>query len=121
MYTNIYRRHIQNMPKNFYQVINICAFLPDADRIIPIFLIPTAGKSEAVYQQIFLDVKKILIENNINITNITNKFMIDFEVGLQKALKNIFENILINGCYFHFLKLLWGKAKKMGFMHQRKN
>ena len=101
-------------PKTFYQVINIGAFLPDIDGIIPIFLIPTSGKSEAVYQQIFLDVKKILIENNININKITNKFMIDFEIGIQKALKKTFENILINGCFFHFVKLLWGKAKKMG-------
>ena len=107
-------------PKTFYQVINIGAFLPDIDAIMPIFLIPTTGKSEVVYHEIFSDVKKILIENNINITKITNKFMIDFEIGIQKALKNTFENILINGCYFHFVKLLWGKAKKLGLCTKEK-
>ena len=40
--------------------------------------------------------------------------MIDFEVALQNALKNNFDKILINGCYFHYVKLLWEKCKRLG-------
>ena len=89
MYSNIYRRYIQNMSETFYQVINIGAFLPDIDAIMPIFLIPTTGKSEVVYNEIFSDVKKILIENNINITKIINKFLIDFDRD-TKSFKKYF-------------------------------
>lgn len=39
--------------------------------------------------------------------------MIDFEVGLQKAIKLYFPNALISGCFFHFVKCLWEKAKKL--------
>ena len=51
-------------PKTFYQVINIGAFLPDIDAIMPIFLIPTTGKSEVVYHEIFSDVKKIILHKS---------------------------------------------------------
>ena len=40
--------------------------------------------------------------------------MIDFEKSLQNAVKNNFPNAIINGCYFHYVKLLWEKAKKLG-------
>ena len=74
-------------PKGFYQVLNIGAFIPDINEIFPILLMPTSGKSEVLYDNIFKDIKNILFENNINLSNITNKFMIDFEVALQNDLK----------------------------------
>ena len=40
--------------------------------------------------------------------------MIDFESSLIKVVKSIFTNSKINGCYYHFVKLLWGRAKKLG-------
>ena len=88
-------------PKGFYQVLNIGAFIPDINEIFPILLMPTSGKSEVLYDNIFKDIKNILFENNINLSNIKNKFMIDFEVPLQNSLKNNFDKILINECYFH--------------------
>ena len=40
--------------------------------------------------------------------------MYDFEKGLQKSIKKNFENSVIDGCYFHFVKILWAKAKNNG-------
>ena len=39
--------------------------------------------------------------------------MVDFEKGLQIAIKNNFKETQIDGCFFHFSKLL-SKAKEFG-------
>ena len=40
--------------------------------------------------------------------------MCHFEKGLQKSIKKNFEKAVVDGCYFHFVKLLWAKAKNNG-------
>ena len=67
-------------------------------------MIPTTGKSVYLYNTIFEDVKKIIINNNINIEDIPNKIIIDFEKSLQKSIKTNFPNSVIDGCYFHLVK-----------------
>jgi len=101
-------------PIGYYQVIIIGGFLPEIKGIIPIFFIPTTGKSQYLYEVIFRDVKTILEDNNIDYKNITNQYMLDFEISLQNAIKTVFENIKISGCYFHYVKILWQKSKIFG-------
>ena len=101
-------------PRGYYQVLIIGGFYKEIDSIIPIFFIPTTGKSEYLYNLIFNDIKIIIIEAKININSIPKYFMIDFEIGLQKAVKNTFPNVLISGCFFHYVKILWNKAKSYG-------
>lgn len=100
-------------PKSYYQVINITGYLEDINAIVPIFLIPTTGKTEYLYNLIFNDIKIILKDANINIEDVTKYFMIDFEVGLQKAIKLNFPNAFISGCLFHFVKCVSEKDIKM--------
>ena len=104
----------KSCPRGYYQIINIAGYYPDIDSIIPIFMIPSTGKTFFLYNSIFEDVKKILIDNGIDINKIPKRIMIDFEKGLQKAVKKNFPDSIIDGCYFHYVKLLWGKAKKFG-------
>ena len=40
--------------------------------------------------------------------------MIDFEKTLQNAIKKNFPIFTIDGCFFHYSKLLWTKAKSIG-------
>jgi hypothetical protein len=46
--------------------------------------------------------------------------LIDFEVGLQKAIKNNFPNALISGFFFHFFKCLWKMAKNYIYVKKKK-
>lgn len=46
--------------------------------------------------------------------------MMDFEKPLQKAVKYNFPNIIVDGCFFHFSKLLWTKAKGLGLCTKTK-
>ena len=101
-------------PKGFYQIFNISGFYPNINGIIPLFMIPMMGKSESIYNSIFSDIKTILETNGIKDKNIPNHIMIDFEKPLQNAVKKNFPKAKIDGCYFHFVKLLWTKAKTLG-------
>jgi len=40
--------------------------------------------------------------------------MCDFEKSLRKAIKKIFPNSNIYGCYYHYCKAVWGKMKNHG-------
>ena len=96
MRTNLYRRNFKISPVSYYQVINICGFLKEIDGIIPLFMIPVTGKSQYLYEKVLNDVLTILNENNIELKNIPKIFMLDFETGLQNAVKKIFEGVQIN-------------------------
>jgi len=40
--------------------------------------------------------------------------MTDFEKALKNALKCVFPNAKLGGCYFHYCKLIWEAARKNG-------
>ena len=110
----------KSCPRSYYQILNISGFFPDINGLIPKFIAPLTGKSEFLYNTIFEDIKKILIDINFNIKDLPNRIMIDFEKPLQKAVKKNFPNIIIDGCFFHFSKLLWTKAITLGLCTKTK-
>ena len=77
-------------------------------------MIITTGKSEFLYDSIFIDIKKIIMDSGYKIEEIPNRIICDFEKSLQNAIRKNFKNSIIDGCFFHFVKLLWGKAKFFG-------
>ena len=40
--------------------------------------------------------------------------MCDFELNLRKSIKFNFTGADLKECYFHYIKNLWKKAKKLG-------
>ena len=109
----------KSCPRSFYQILNISGYLPEINSIIPIFMIPMTGKSEYLYDIIFKDVKQILSDNNFDIKDFPERIMIDFEIALQNSVKNNFPQSIINGCFFHFSKLMWSKAKTLGLCKKK--
>ena len=45
---------------------------------------------------------------------------VDFETALINALREIFKNIKIIGCYFHYMQALDRNARKLGFYKRKK-
>lgn len=45
--------------------------------------------------------------------------MYDFELNLRKTIKNCFLDCNLKGCYFHYIKNLWAKAKKFGLFRKK--
>ena len=101
-------------PKGYYQIVNISGYYPDINGIIPLFMSPITGKSEFLYDNLFEDIIKIIESKGIKIKDITANFMVDFEKSLINSIKKKFDSPIIDGCFFHFSKLLWKKAKAFG-------
>ena len=104
--------------KTFYQIINVAGYLPEINSLIRIFMIPTTSKSEYIYDKIFNDIQNILLENKISRKNIPDKVMVDFEKSLINVIKKNFPNSIVNGCFFHYIKLLWKKAKALSLCNK---
>lgn len=82
-------------PKTFYQVINIAGFYPDMNAIIPLFLIPTTGKSGYLY-----DKKIKMLYQYMKIQVIKRKIFLNILLWISKGhcknlLKKIFDNVKI--------------------------
>ena len=105
----------KSVPKKYYQILNIAWYYKEINGIIPIFMILMTGKNEYLYNKVLHDVKLILKDNGIDLKSIPKRFMVDFEQGLINSVKKNFENSTIDGCFFHFVKLLWNKAKLLGY------
>ena len=73
-----------------------------------------SNKIQRLYTVILKEVVRILTVFNINIEKITNKFMSDFEIALRRSIKEVFPNCILDGCFFHYTKLLWKHAKILG-------
>ena len=99
-------------PKNYYQLYNIIGKEKKTRIIIPISFILMSHKSYSLYYHAFNNIKTLLIKNNIEYKEEELKFMMDFEKSARKAIKSIFPDSLLSGCFFHYTKSLWNKAKK---------
>ena len=101
-------------PKSFYQLLNILVHIEKESFTIPIIHVLMSNKSLLSYRKILNDIK-ILAENyNIDWEPNNIKFVCDFEKSLIKAVNLEFPKSKINGCFFHYVKALWKKAKIFG-------
>ena len=100
--------------KNYYQLFNIIGREKKTGILLPLIFILMTSKSFFLYQNIFENIKTLLSNNNISIDFKKIFIMMDFEKGARKAIKNIFPKSKLLGCYFHYTKALWNKAKKQG-------
>lgn len=72
------------------------------------------NKSLDLYWHIFTYIKFILERYSIKYDFSKTYFMMDFEKASRKAFKLVFPESHLRGCYFHYIKSLWNKAKKEG-------
>lgn len=101
-------------PKGYYQILTIMAYNPELKLIVPDFIIPMSHKSKNIYSYIFNTVVSILYDNNMKFNDKGVKIYCEFEYTMRKELKKIFPNCELRGTYYHYIKRLWVKAKKMG-------
>ena len=101
-------------PKNYYQLFNIIAKDKQTGKNIPVIHIPMSHKSEFLYNKIFENLVNIGKDLNIDLKMEKKTCMTDFDKGLRNSLRKVFEGINLRGCFFHYVKALWSKAKKLG-------
>ena len=64
------------------------------------------NKNKEGYKEVFKDIKNIItIENSvkINLKSIT----MDFERGLIEAFKENFPDVIVTGCYYHYMNNIY--------------
>ena len=101
-------------PKSYYQLYNIIRKEKNTGLIIPLISILMSHKSYDIYYYVFKFIKTIIRKQWLKLELKNIIFMLDFEKSSRKALKDIFSESNILGCYFHYVKALWSKAKKEG-------
>ena len=78
------------------------------------------SKNYYLYYNVILKIKQLIKDLKININFNEISFMADFELDLRKALKIIFYESKIYGCFFHFKKNIYSeKAKKIGLFKKK--
>ena len=101
-------------PKNYYQILNIIGYDETKNFNMPVFHIIMSNKSFESYNKIFQEILNLLDEYKIKINFKNIIINCDFEKSLINAIRNNFKEIKIYGCYFHYVKALWKKARKLG-------
>ena len=109
----------KSCPRAKYQILNIAGYFKDIDGIIPLMYIPMSNKTERIYTLVLKNILNILESFNIDINSITKYMMSDFEKSLRNSIKNAFPQSILDGCYFHYTKLLWHQAKLLGLCKKR--
>ena len=100
-------------PEIFYQLLTIHV---QKDHLsIPRAFILLPNKTESTYRECYEKIKELL--DNRQPQNI----MIDFERASINALKYVYPNAILSGCFFHFSKSLYSKVVDLGYKQQYHN
>lgn len=78
----------------------ICLFCPLCQSF-PVVYAMMSNKTAATYKMLLQYVKSELAPGWD-----PEEFMTDFEKGLRKAIREVFPNATLNGCYFHYTQVL---------------
>ena len=106
-------------PKNWYQLLNIFGYDKNHNIYMPLAFIILNAKSEEIYNEVFEKII-VLVKSHTNLKSFKDiKIMSDFEIGLRRAIKNKFEDCLLDGCYFHYCKAIWKKIKKLNLFKKK--
>ncbi|XP_072942830.1 uncharacterized protein [Epargyreus clarus] len=97
-------------PSPFYQLYTIHGDLGSTEKhinIVPLVYALMSHKNQQTYEILFSMLKSALPDWNPEI------FKCDYEVAPMNAMRNVFVNISISGCYFHFTQAIWKKGKQL--------
>lgn len=106
-------------PKNFYQVLNMLGYEEETNFTMPIAHVLMTNKSYLSYKKIFREIKDLIKQYNIDISFDRIIFKCDFQKSLLKSIREEFEKVKICGCFFHFIKSLWKKARNLGLTKKK--
>lgn len=76
-------------------------------RMVPLIYVLLNSKTEKTYITLFE-----ILKQNIPGWE-PSKFMTDFEQAAMNAISTVFPSVEVKGCYFHFSKNVWKKAKDL--------
>lgn len=99
----------KRVPKPFRQIYTLHLDLSmnsHVTNVVPVLYALLPDKTESTYSRLFN-----IIRNQLSIN--IDIFKCDFEKAQINAVKSTFPDASINGCYFHFNRAVWKKAKAL--------
>lgn len=97
-------------PSAFFQIYIIYGSV--LNQKFPLFYAFLENKTELLYIRLLNVIRNFLFENGIDFN--PRKVMIDFESAMYNALRRVFIDVEIIGCYFHFGQAIWRKLCALG-------
>lgn len=98
----------KRVPKPFYQLytvhVDVGTNSTTTTNVVPILFALLPNKTENTYCRFFM-----LLRNTMGL--IIEKFKFDYELAQLNACESIFPNCEIKGCFYHFNRAVWRKAK----------
>ncbi|CAF1068910.1 unnamed protein product, partial [Brachionus calyciflorus] len=70
------------------------------------------NKTNDIYQKAFTEL--VSAAEDMGYTLQPKKIMSDFELAAIKAIRNVFTDCTIKGCYFHFIQCIWKNIQEKG-------
>ena len=72
-----------------------------------------SDKCRRSYDDVFNGLASALKKRDLELS--AEYFMADFETNIRDSFTNVFPEISVKGCQFHFAKAIWSRVKKSGF------
>ena len=122
---------IEDIRSDYYDIISGVADIGQADIKVmldelkkkeddlTILFTGYSQNEETTYNYTLIEFQKLLKKLNITIYFSKFSFMADFEINLRKSISNNFPKSENMGCYFHFIKNLYCKMKKLGLTKKK--
>jgi len=104
-------------PKPFSQLYTI--HCQKMSTILPVVFLVLPDKSTQTYSKAFTAVKQICTTNGLGFA--PQSIMIDFECAAKQAWSQVFPEIEIQGCMFHFGQSIWRKIQALGLASDYNN
>ena len=97
------------MKAPFTQLFSIHSFIRHGESMkqVPLVYVLMSGKRKEDYASVFEAVKKL---SSLAVC----EFVMDFEAAMWHAVKDVFGDIQIKGCVFHWVQVIWRRVQLLG-------
>lgn len=107
----------QYCPKYFFQLFTLHGYVNN--NYVPLVFCLLNDKTEKTYINCLNTVKLLCLTKSLTFS--PKEIVIDFELSIHNAVRNVWKDIKVTGCRFHLAQAWWRKIQKLGLINEYKN